>query len=117
MRLKSLLTTYLPRLGLTSGQASSGLSGGRAGNKHYQNSSGKKSGGGIRLPTDGSCGTRWPGDEAQFPDDAAGGGSHHLRSLQQGSGAGTVFETSGEELQFYKVNAKSSMGSQDKILN
>lgn len=115
MRLKSLITTYLPRLGLTSGQASSGLSGGRAGNKHYQDGSGKRSGGGIRLANDGSGGTRWPGDEAQFPDDVSGGGSHHLRPLR--SGTETEYDASRGSLKFYTMNGTVSTGSKDKILS
>lgn len=117
MRLKSLLTTYLPRLGLTSGSASNGLSGGRAGGKHYQNSSGKKSGGGIHLANDVSGGPGRPGDEVQFPNEVAGGGRYQLRPLQQKRGAGPVYEASTEDLQSYNHDRSSSMGSKDKILD
>ncbi|KAL1880744.1 hypothetical protein Daus18300_001358 [Diaporthe australafricana] len=109
MRLKSLLTTYLPRLGLTGGSASNGLSGGRAGAKSYQNSSGKKSVGGIRPANDGPA---RPGDEVQFPDEIAGGGRYQLRPLPKKRGAGPVYEASTEDLQFYNMDGKSSVGSE-----
>lgn len=117
MRLKSLLTTYLPRLGLTSGSASNGLSGGRSGGKHYQNSSGKKSGGGIHLANDISGAPARPGEEDQFPNDVASGGRYQLRPLQQKRGAGPVYEASIEDLQSYNHDRRSSMGSKDKILD
>lgn len=115
MRLKSLLTTYLPRLGLTSGSASNGISGGRPGGKHYQNSSGKKSGGAIHRANDVSGGPARPGDEVQFPNDVAGDGRYQLRPLQQKRGP--VYEASTEDLRSYNHDRRSSMGSKDKILD
>lgn len=82
MRLKSLLSTYLPRLGLTGGSTSNGLSGGRDPHRHDQHSSGKKIGGGGRLASDVGGGPARRRDEAQFTNnDACVSGYHCLLKL------------------------------------